>query len=148
MASYSYIALLRKDRRSHYGVEFPDFPGCVTAGRTLDEARASAEEALTLHLAGLVEDDEEVPAPRALEAVLAGEDLAGAVPFLVCVRPPEARAVRVNVTFKPEVLAELDAAAERAGTTRSGLLEAAVLERVRAKPEKVRPRAPRKAARR
>ena len=29
----AYIALLRKDRASDYGVEFPDFPGCVTAGR-------------------------------------------------------------------------------------------------------------------
>jgi predicted RNase H-like HicB family nuclease len=144
----SYIALLRKDARSHYGVEFPDFPGCVTAGRTLDEARTMAEEALALHLAGLVEDGEKVPAPRALEAALAGEDLRGAVPFLVSVREPEARVVRVNVTFKPEVLDALDAEAERAGTTRSGLLEAAVLERVRRPPRKARPRAPRKAARR
>jgi hypothetical protein len=31
----SYIALLRKDVDSDYGVEFPDFPGCVTAGTTL-----------------------------------------------------------------------------------------------------------------
>ncbi len=34
----SYIALLRKDEGSDYGVEFPDFPGCVTAGKTLEEA--------------------------------------------------------------------------------------------------------------
>ncbi len=143
----SYIALLRKDRGTHYGVEFPDFPGCVTAGRTLDEARAGAEEALALHLAGFVEDGEEVPAPSALDAVLAGADLRGAVPFLVSVRPPEARAVRVNVTFKPEVLEALDREAERAGITRSGLLEAAVLERVRVKgPKRVGPRVSRKAA--
>ncbi|MGB0514703.1 MAG: amidohydrolase family protein, partial [Wenzhouxiangellaceae bacterium] len=35
-----YFAYLRKDPGSGYGVEFPDLPGCVTAGRTLDEARA------------------------------------------------------------------------------------------------------------
>lgn len=144
----SYIALLRKDRGSHYGVEFPDFPGCVTAGRTLDEARAAAEEALALHMAGLVEDGEDVPEPSGLEAILAGESLRGAVPFLVSVRPPEARAVRVNVTFKPEVLEALDREAERAGTTRSGLLEAAVRERFGPKPKKAHAAAPRKATRR
>ena len=34
-----YIALLHKDPKSDYGVSFPDLPGCITAGRTLDEAR-------------------------------------------------------------------------------------------------------------
>ncbi len=33
-----YIAYLHKDRHSDYGVSFPDFPGCITAGKTLDEA--------------------------------------------------------------------------------------------------------------
>ena len=41
----TYIALLRKDPDSDYGVDFPDFPGCVTAGTDLDEASASAREA-------------------------------------------------------------------------------------------------------
>ena len=39
-----YIAYLHKDRDSDFGVSFPDFPGCVTAGKTLDEAhRVQAE---------------------------------------------------------------------------------------------------------
>ena len=33
-----YVAYLHKDRDSDFGVSFPDFPGCVTAGRTLEEA--------------------------------------------------------------------------------------------------------------
>ena len=36
-------------------------PGCVTAGRSLDEAAAFAEEALALHIHGLREDGD---APR------------------------------------------------------------------------------------
>ena len=35
-----YIALIHKEDASDYGVSFPDLPGCVTAGATLDEARA------------------------------------------------------------------------------------------------------------
>ena len=37
-----YIAYLHKDRISDFGVSFPDFPGCVTAGKTLEEARRLA----------------------------------------------------------------------------------------------------------
>jgi predicted RNase H-like HicB family nuclease len=48
-----YIALIHKDPESDYGASFPDLPGCVTAGRTLDEAREMAVEALALHLEGL-----------------------------------------------------------------------------------------------
>ena len=46
----NYIALIRKADDSDYGVEFPDLPGCITAGRDLDETFAFAREALALHL--------------------------------------------------------------------------------------------------
>jgi predicted RNase H-like HicB family nuclease len=42
----TYIGLLRKEKCSDYGVDFPDFPGCITAGRTHDEACRMAAEAL------------------------------------------------------------------------------------------------------
>ena len=29
---WHYIGLLHKDAHSDYGVSFPDFPGCITAG--------------------------------------------------------------------------------------------------------------------
>ena len=49
-----YIGLIHKDADSDYGVSFPDFPGAVTAGSTLDEARAMAEEALPFHIDGMI----------------------------------------------------------------------------------------------
>jgi predicted RNase H-like HicB family nuclease len=58
-----YIALIHKDAGSDYGVSFPDIPGVVTAGKSLDDARAMAEEALALHIEGLVEDGEAIPEP-------------------------------------------------------------------------------------
>ena len=41
----SYIALIRKDPNSDYGVEFPDFPGCVTAAEDLEEVTEMLEQA-------------------------------------------------------------------------------------------------------
>ncbi len=64
-----YIAYLHKDRESDFGVSFPDFPGCVTAGKTLEEARRLAAEALAFHIEGMVEDGDEIPAPSSLDAV-------------------------------------------------------------------------------
>ena len=49
-----YISLIHKDAHSDYGVSFPDFPGCITAGRYLDDARAMAEEVLAPHVEGLI----------------------------------------------------------------------------------------------
>lgn len=64
-----YVALLSKDPESDYGVDFPDFPGCVTAGKTPEEARELALEALCVHIEGMIEDREPLPSPSAIEKV-------------------------------------------------------------------------------
>jgi predicted RNase H-like HicB family nuclease len=65
----SYIGLIHKDANSDFGVSFPDFPGVITAGTTLDDARAMAEEALALHVEGMVEDGQPMPHPSRLEEI-------------------------------------------------------------------------------
>ncbi|MBV8450385.1 MAG: type II toxin-antitoxin system HicB family antitoxin [Hyphomicrobiales bacterium] len=45
-----YIALIHKDRESDFGISFPDFPGCISAGSTLEEAASMAAEALSGHV--------------------------------------------------------------------------------------------------
>jgi predicted RNase H-like HicB family nuclease len=114
----SYIGLIRKDADSDFGVDFPDFPGCVSAGATLDEARRMAQEALELHVSGMVEDGEELPAPSSLEAIMADPENGDAVAFLVTLREPADRTVRVNITLSERLLRRID---ERA-TNRSAFL--------------------------
>ncbi len=65
----SFVAFLRKDDGSDYGVEFPDVPGCVSAGRTVEEARTMAAEALAGHIAVLKESGLPVPVPSAMETL-------------------------------------------------------------------------------
>jgi predicted RNase H-like HicB family nuclease len=62
-----YIAYLHKDKTSDYGVSFPDFPGCVTAGSTLEEARKMAAEALAFHVEGMRQDGDALPEPSTLD---------------------------------------------------------------------------------
>jgi predicted RNase H-like HicB family nuclease len=66
-----YVALIHHDEGGDYGVSFPDFPGCVASGATLDEARALAAEALALHLAGMAKDGEMIPPPSPLAGIMA-----------------------------------------------------------------------------
>jgi predicted RNase H-like HicB family nuclease len=60
-----YIAIID----NNYGVIFPDFPGCVSAGKDLNDAIKMAEEALELHVKGMREDGEELPEPKTLKQV-------------------------------------------------------------------------------
>ncbi|WP_085035203.1 type II toxin-antitoxin system HicB family antitoxin [Ensifer aridi] len=118
----NYIGLIHKDAESDYGVSFPDFPGVVTAGTDLDNARAMAEEALALHIEGLAEDGEAIPEPSSLEAVMSDPENQDGVAILVAVKTGAKKAVRVNVTLPEDVLNEIDAFAEAHGLTRSGFL--------------------------
>ena len=93
-----YLAYLHKDRNSDFGVSFPDFPGCITAGRTLEEARGMAAEALALHIAGMVEDGETIPEPSTLDALAEDPAMKHAVAFLVHVELEAERTVRINIT--------------------------------------------------
>lgn len=117
-----YIALIHKDANSDYGVSFPDLPGVITAGRTLDEARAMATEALAFHLEGLAEDGETVPEPSTLEEIMAIAENKDGVAVLIDAPAADVKSVRVNVTFPADVLGEIDKYAEREGFTRSGFL--------------------------
>lgn len=73
----SYPAIVRKHPSSDFGVEFPDLPGCISAGETLEEAAVMAAEALALHLEGLEADDAPVPAPSSRAAIEARLDEIG-----------------------------------------------------------------------
>ncbi|UWU67861.1 type II toxin-antitoxin system HicB family antitoxin [Bradyrhizobium sp. NC92] len=117
-----YIVLIHKDADSDYGVSFPDLPGVISAGSTLDEAREMAAEALALHLRGLAEDGEAVPEPSSLEQIMANADNKDGVAVLIPAPAEEVKSVRVNITLPADVLSEIDRHAEQQGFTRSGFL--------------------------
>jgi predicted RNase H-like HicB family nuclease len=118
----NHIGLIHKDADSDFGVSFPDFPGVVTAGTSLDDARAMAEEALAFHVEGLIEDGESIPEPSTLEEIMSDPDNRSGVAILVSLKAEQPKAVRVNVTLPSDVLEQIDRYAEAHGFTRSGLL--------------------------
>ena len=127
----TYIAFLHKDSDSDFGVSFPDFPGCVTAGTTLEDARQLAGEALELHIDGMNEDGERIPAPSSLDEVMELPEAVDAVVLVVNVKRKAPKVVRVNVTFSEGVLDEIDQFVKRQGTSRSAFLASAAAEKIK-----------------
>ena len=119
----NYIAIVHKDPKSDFGVSFPDFPGCITAGKDIDEARDMAQEALTLHIQGMLEDGEQLPVPSRLEDIMNNPDYANAIAYLVVSVPdPKPRTIRVNITIPEITLKQIDAAAKKRGMSRSAFM--------------------------
>ena len=130
----NYIGLIHKDADSDFGVSFPDFAGVVTAGSDLDDARQMAEEALTLHVEGMVEDGEAIPEPSSLDATMADPDNRDAVAILVSLKIESKKAIRLNITLPEDVLKEIDTYAQAHGLTRSGFLARAAKHEIASSP--------------
>ena len=104
----AFIALMRKEPSSDYGVDFPDFPGCVTAGQTLEEARKAALEALSLHIEGMLEDGEAIPQPSSLDHIMKNSENQDAVAFLVDTPLSIEKVRRINVTLPEDIIQKID----------------------------------------
>lgn len=136
MALRYYPAFIVQDEdeaAEGFGAVFPDLPGCVSAGKTVEETAEMAAEALALHIEGMVEDGLPLPPPsppgampdwlreapgRTITSVLVPVELPG-------------RSVRANITLDEALLGRLDAAAAAEGVSRSGYIAAAIRERLR-----------------
>jgi predicted RNase H-like HicB family nuclease len=74
-----YVAIVEEEEGKAVGVWFPDLPGCVSAGDTLDEAMTNAAEALQLWAEAMIENGRKIPPARSLTELKAdpevGEDL-------------------------------------------------------------------------
>jgi predicted RNase H-like HicB family nuclease len=116
---------------------FPDFPGCITGGESIDEAKDLAQEALILHIQGMVEDGDPLPIPSKLEDIMADTDFADAMAYLVIAVPDaKPRTIRVNITVSEMTLKQIDATAKKRGMSRSSFLVHAAQNAIHSHKEK------------
>ena len=124
------IAIEAGDENTAFGVVVPDLPGCFSAGDTLDEAMAGAEEAIALWIDATIDAGNAIPTPSSLDAVRLNPEYAGWVFAVVAIDPAllDDTVERVNITLPRRVLKRLDALAEAAGSSRSGYVAQLTLE--------------------
>jgi predicted RNase H-like HicB family nuclease/predicted transcriptional regulator len=117
-----------------YGISFPDFPGCIAGGDTIDEALRRGRDALDFHVESMTEVGEALPKIRDIAEIKADpeyvEDFADALVAVVDAEVP-AKAVRVNISMDERLLDRIDRAAQATGETRSGFIATAARERLR-----------------
>lgn len=135
MKRVTYFGVFEPVGNGAFSVYFPDLPGCTSYGETLGEAQKNAQDALGLHLYGMEQDGDAIPAPSATPEV----DPETAAGYLVCpvtvfpslVRDElDNRRVKTNVTI-PAWVREL---AQEKGLNCSKLLEEAILDTVGIRP--------------
>jgi len=114
-----YIGIIHKEAGSDFGISFPDFPGCVTAGKSYEEALMEAREALIFHIDGMIEDGASLPIPSSINQVDLGD---GAAIIVTVPHDIESKKVRVNISVDEVDLAEIDARAKASGLDRSRYL--------------------------
>ncbi|MBN2971086.1 type II toxin-antitoxin system HicB family antitoxin [Roseomonas aeriglobus] len=100
-----------------YSVFFPDVPGCVSAGATVQEAAMNAEEALAGHLIVAAEYGDTIADPTPLDTLAVDPEVTEVARILVRAERP-GRSVRLNITLDEGLVAAID----RVAKNRSGFL--------------------------
>jgi predicted RNase H-like HicB family nuclease len=110
-------------------IYFPDLDGCISHGKDESDAFSSAGEALSLHLYGMEQDNEDIPAASELKAIdLEDNEKA----LLVEVFMPVFRAKQSNKYVKKTLTIPewMNVEAERQGINFSYILQSALREQL------------------
>lgn len=85
-----FIAFIRRHAGADFRVSFPDFPDCVSSGKTIAEAQKNAERALALQCWRLHHAGAPVPRPSFMHDIAPGHERPDGL--VVLIRPPSAAA--------------------------------------------------------
>lgn len=117
--SVRYPALIDGEKGA-YGVTFPDLPGIVAMGDTIDEALMNAEEALRDYVNETEMDGDAIARPCELdEVVVEPGQILTAVPLI----RQSGRSVRIHMAINEGVAVFIDSEANRRGMTRTAYVE-------------------------
>ena len=116
-----YPVIVHKDEEGAFGVTVPDFPGCFTAGDTIQEALKNVQEAIEVYMEG---EETALLDPSAFEDVAKSELAEGGAIAMVDIDLSflETKAERINITVPKYALARIDRAAKAKGMSRSRFL--------------------------
>ena len=108
---------------------FPDLDGCVSFGENENQAYCNAKEALALHLYGMEQDDEHIPAPSMIKDVELEENERA---VFIEAFMPAFRAKQANKTVKKTLTipAWLSIVAEKEGINFSQVMQTALREKL------------------
>jgi predicted RNase H-like HicB family nuclease len=116
MTARLYPAVLEKAAKKTFAAWLPDFPDCVAAGTTQEQALEKLEERMVQVAESLAERDQPLPEPTPFDKIERPKDFLAFV--MVKVAPPNP-SERVNVYLPRNLIAKADARATEMGVSRS-----------------------------
>ncbi|AWX15497.1 hypothetical protein CEP48_04620 [Mergibacter septicus] len=104
------IGIEMGDEKHAFSVIVPDIPGCFSAGDTLEEAFTNAKEAIAFHIAGMLEDGEEIPLPTDLQLHMNNKEYEGFTFSVVDVDLTHlmGKTEKINITLPSLLLHKID----------------------------------------
>lgn len=126
---YIFPAIFEPGEKGGYCVTFPDLPGCITEGDSLEEALYMAKDALELHLFGMEEEKEEIPLPTPPEKLNIQKGCF-VVPITVYMIPVRDEMANKSINKTVTLPRWLNKAAEDAKINFSQLLQQAIKEKL------------------
>jgi predicted RNase H-like HicB family nuclease len=131
MAKEIVLAVIHEENGS-FGISFPDFPGCISGGDTIEEAVSKGAQALAFHIDGMVEDGEELPAIRKFHEIMPGVQAQNDKSVVIAALETElpGKALRINITMEETLLKRIDRAAAKDSLSRSAFLAEAARDRL------------------
>lgn len=129
MDKYIFPALFESDGQEGYTVTFPDLPGCITEGDSLEDALYMAKDALELFIYSMEEDRDNIPTPTSPEKVNIPQ---GSFVSLIEVYMPPVRDEMANKSMNKTLTLPrwLNNAAEKANINFSQILQTALKQQL------------------
>ena len=130
------IAIELGTDQTAFGVVVPDFPGCFSAGDTMEEAFDNAREAIEAFAEILAEEGKELPMARPVSGWVGSREFKGWTWGIVDV-PVErffGPAEKINITVPARILKQIDAYAKATGDNRSNFMTSAAVAAMRRAP--------------
>ena len=125
-----YPAIFQTENVGGYSVSFPDLPGCYSQGDNLEEALDMARDAVGIYLSQLEADGKAFPVATELVKIAKEENetiVLVDMDLLAYKQRHDNRAVKKTLSIP----GWLNTMAEREGVNFSGILQAALKERLR-----------------
>jgi len=118
------IAIEPGSEDTAFGVVVPDLPGCFSAGDSLDEAIAAAEEAAAAWIDATLDRGGSIPPPSPLEHIASDAVYAGWIFAVISIDPAllDDSTERVNITLPRRIRRRIADKARALGETRSGYI--------------------------
>lgn len=118
-----YAIMIQKDENSDFGVIVLDLPGCFSAGSTIEEAVENSKEAILCHLEGMLDDNEDIPTPIAVEQHYLHAQHEGILAFVdIDLSEIAGKTKRIDITLPQKLIKKIDKSANELGLSRSAYI--------------------------